>query len=123
MHQMRTIAIDVSGICKSVCLSVMRLCFAKTVERIEVLFGVQTPGAQGTRRGKGIRCGLRQITLATVRFATESAFNCYGIPVYDYIILRLQVENIIAVIDFKVVLVYVVTIRNEHDMHQHSSFG
>jgi len=60
----------------SVCDAVMRLRCANMAERIDVLFGMETPGDarnivldgvfQLLWRGKaGIRCGLHQITLAT----------------------------------------------------------
>jgi len=48
MHKMRTIAIDDSVawcVSQSVCQSIMRLCYAKTAERIEVLFAKETLGA------------------------------------------------------------------------------
>jgi len=59
-----------------VCLSVTRLCLAKTAVRIEVLFGVETGGDARpivldggpdppTVGGAFIQCGLFLITLAT----------------------------------------------------------
>jgi len=47
MHEMRTIVTNVPVawcVCKSVCLPATCLCSAKTAERIEVLFGLETPG-------------------------------------------------------------------------------
>jgi len=43
-HQMCTIAINDTGVCLSVCQSVTRAGCVKTAERIDVLFGVETPG-------------------------------------------------------------------------------
>jgi len=51
---MRTIAIDVSA----VCLSVTRLRCANTAERIEVLFGVETLGTQGSWQGSNFPHGF-----------------------------------------------------------------
>jgi len=52
-----------------VCQSVTRLRSAKTAARIEVLFGLETPGTHCVRWKSWcpprIRCGLRQITSAT----------------------------------------------------------
>jgi len=70
---MRTVATEVSVAC-CVSLSETRLRRAKTAERIEVLFALKTLGAEGTFYWTGgpnpqwlggIRCGLRQITVAT----------------------------------------------------------
>jgi len=47
MHEMQTIAAADCGVCLSVCLSVTRLWCAETAERIEILFGVKTPGSPG----------------------------------------------------------------------------
>jgi len=48
MHEVRTIATDFPGVCKSVNMSgslyVTRLLCAKTAERIKILFGVKTLG-------------------------------------------------------------------------------
>jgi len=69
---MRTIAIDDPGVCQSVCY-VGELC--KTTERIDILFGVETPrdprnivldgGPNPHSESEGVRCGLCQITVAT----------------------------------------------------------
>jgi len=49
MHEMRTIATDDSGVCQSICLSREQVRSApKTAERIDILFGVETPGNPGS---------------------------------------------------------------------------
>jgi len=46
MQEMRTFAIDVPGVCQSVCHAAKftQLCYANTAEGIEVLLGVETHG-------------------------------------------------------------------------------
>jgi len=56
MIELRTIAIDDPCVCQ---YAVTRAVCTKAVERIDVLFAVKRV------RGDVIRCGLRQITLAT----------------------------------------------------------
>jgi len=58
--EMRTTVIDDPGVCQSV----MQAAVQKTAKRIDVLFGVETPG-DPPRRGEGVRCGFHRITLAT----------------------------------------------------------
>jgi len=82
MHEMQTVVTDVRGVCLSLCPSSAStpLRCAKTAERIRMLFVVNILGGprnillDGGRdppqRG-GIRCSLRQITLASV-------FECYN---------------------------------------------
>jgi len=49
MHEMQTAATDVSSACGVSCLSVSHAAAScETAERIEVPFGVETLGAQGT---------------------------------------------------------------------------
>jgi len=50
MHEMHTVVTDDGSVCPSVCLShgSTRLHCAKTVERIKIMFGVNTLGAQET---------------------------------------------------------------------------
>jgi len=73
MQEIRTSAIDDIVPCASVCLSVCHAVgCAETAGRIEVLFGVETHGNPSYSvldgvlipHGDGVRCGLRQITLA-----------------------------------------------------------
>jgi len=58
MHEMRTIAIAVPGVCQSVCLS--RFCFANKAIRIEVLLGVENLGAEETLYYMGVPIHRRE---------------------------------------------------------------
>jgi len=50
MHEMQSVLTDVCGVCLSICQSrgSTRLHCAKTAEWIQILFGVNSLGAQGT---------------------------------------------------------------------------
>jgi len=84
---MQTIAIDSSvGVCQSATLSVCLS--AKMAKPIEVQCGVDTledprnnVGSSSTRRGGGIRCGLRQTILALVILAQTLALQCVFLAV------------------------------------------
>jgi len=64
MHEMQTNVTDDRGVCQSVCLShgSTRLHCARMAKRIEILFGVNTPGGQENimlDRGSNVPTGRR----------------------------------------------------------------
>jgi len=97
MHEMQTAVTEVGGVCPSWKLSrgPTRLHYAKTAERIKMLFGLNTPGGPRNTvldsEGRGIRCSLRQITLASclirvlLRITMQARLEH---PCYTYVMSR-----------------------------------